>query len=146
MIYRYELACRESGLSEERIAQIRQVFDNDQKKLKRMNEQIAKNNVILVFSADSGLAAENGEACDLQIEDPNVNVEEQCIHNLDLELLGVALQPLDEDDREFLMECFNGEYDCIKRLAEKYGVTKKSIICRREKLVNRLRKEFFAEH
>lgn len=35
MSYKYEMACKETGLTEEQIAKIRQVFDTDYKKLNR---------------------------------------------------------------------------------------------------------------
>ena len=35
MIYKYEMACKEAGLTEEQIAKIRQVFDSDYKRLDR---------------------------------------------------------------------------------------------------------------
>ena len=35
MIYKYEMACKEAGLSEEQTAEIRRFFDAEKKRLKR---------------------------------------------------------------------------------------------------------------
>ena len=39
MIYKYEMACREAGLSEEKTAEIRRMFDAEYKKLKRRKKR-----------------------------------------------------------------------------------------------------------
>ena len=40
MIYKYEMACKEAGMSEETIAEIHRMFDADKKKLKRLNQRL----------------------------------------------------------------------------------------------------------
>ena len=45
MIKKYEDACRQAGLSEEQIKKIRQVFDDEKKRLKRETIEKAKNHI-----------------------------------------------------------------------------------------------------
>ena len=79
MIYKYEIACREAGLSEEQTAEIRKVFDNDKKRLKRENQRMVEEE-ILCFSMDRVQTEDDVEA--FEIEDLNANTEEQAIKKL----------------------------------------------------------------
>lgn len=79
MIYKYEMACKEAGLSEEKVVEIRRMFDNDKKKLKRENERMEKEN-IRYFSMNQ--VEEDDDFGEYSIADPRVDVEMSVLHKM----------------------------------------------------------------
>ena len=78
-----------------------------------------------------------------EIADPSVNVEEELIHQLDLEKLREVLAELDPEDREFILEYFEGENKFLNRMAEKYGLTRNQVIGRKRRILKKLKSRFF---
>ena len=78
-----------------------------------------------------------------EIADPSVNVEEELIHQLDLEKLREVLAELDPEDREFILEYFEGENKFLNRMAGKYGLTRNQIIGRKRRILKKLKSLFF---
>lgn len=78
-----------------------------------------------------------------EIADPSVNVEEELIHQLDLEKLREVLAELDPEDREFILEYFEGENKFLNRMAEKYGLTRNQVIGRKRRILKKLKSLFF---
>ncbi len=111
MIYKYEMACKEAGLTEEQIAKIRQVFDSDYKRLDR--RQKAKERYGIGWISVTDLSGANEEA-DFDLEDTDTNVEEEVLHRMSLCELRNYMQDLPEEDREFLYDCFSDRPDNLK--------------------------------
>ena len=66
------------------------------------------------------------------------------LHGTSKETISLILGlELSEEDREFLMDCFNYEADYIKRLSKKYEMTGSAVRCKKEKLLKTLREKFF---
>ena len=138
MIYKYEIACKEAGLSEEQTAEIRRFFDAEQKKLKRKKE--SKDKTQMGFFSVSDLQNEDGD--DYDIPDLSVNTEEAAIHNYELSLLRSYMDELSADDREFLYACFDDVRNADQRLSDKLGITVNQVRYRRRKLIEKLRRRF----
>lgn len=141
MIYEYERACKEAGLSEEKIKEIRRMFDAEKKRLKR--RKIAKEKSEWgYFSIDGELFKTERDQGTMDIPDPNTNVERDVIEQCEMEQLRELLNALAPEDKRFLMDYYQGEYGEKMVLAEKYGMTIQQANYRKNKLLERLRKDF----
>lgn len=143
MIYKYEIACREAGLSEERIKEIRKIFDDDKKKLKRENECMEKNDI--TYYSVFGVRPEYEDMEAYDIEDPSVNVEMEVIRKWEIEQLARFMKELSVDDRKFLYLYYeeNGANDTM--IARKLGIPRTTVQSRKKKLLKKLRKRFEEE-
>lgn len=139
MIYKYEMACKEAGLTEEQIVKIRQVFDADYKKLDRRRK--AKERYGFSWLSVSELSGSEEEE-DYTLADTETNVEEEVLHRMSLQELRGYMQELPEDDRKFLYDCFSDREDNFKWVAEKYGLKREQVKYRRRKLIQVLRNRF----
>lgn len=146
MIYKYEIACKEAGLSEEKTAEIRKFFDAEQKKLKRRNEALAKSNIYYV--SVNALEAERYEAGfdTYDIEDPDMDVEDIVLRKIDLDILRSCMDELSADDKEFLLACFNGERGIIMQLSKELGIPQTTISARKKRLFERVKKSFLEKY
>lgn len=142
MIIKYEIACREAGLSEEKTAEIRKFFDAEQKKLNRRRESRKGNGVYYLSIEGMQECAEYEDQNTFDIPDLNTNVEETAIHTWELERLNQLLNELLEEDREFLMACFAEERGSECALARRMGVSRDTVRWRKEKLVKMLKEKF----
>lgn len=134
---KYEDACREAGLSEKEIREIRKVFDSDRKALKREHKYQKRYGVEF-----RSLSASDDSGEELDIEDPDMDVEEIALHNIRLEKLRVFLEELQEEDREFILDCFESSRVQTERICNKYGITARQIFYRRQLIMTMLRKSF----
>ena len=142
MIYKYEIACREAGLSEEQTAEIRKVFDNDKKRLKRENQRMVEEE-ILCFSMDRVQTEDDVEA--FEIEDLNANTEEQAIKNWEISKLNEYLSELTVEDAAFLLACYQDVKDSDSRIAEKMGLTRNQVRYKKKMLLKHLKERFEGE-
>ena len=55
---------------------------------------------------------------------------------MDLEKLHEVLAELDPEDREFILEYFEGENKFLNRMVEKYGLTRNQVIGRKRRILN----------
>ncbi|MGN0274641.1 MAG: RNA polymerase sigma factor [Chordicoccus sp.] len=139
MIYKYEMACREAGLPEEQIAEIRRMFDAEYKRLGRRKKAKETNNISWISTADmSGADSET----EYELADENTDVEGMVLHQLELEELQGYLDELTEDDRKFLLAMFEDVENANQRMAEKLGLTIGQVRYRKEKLLKMLRARF----
>ena len=139
MNYKYEMACKEAGMREEDIQALRREFDADYKRLSRENKGKDK----LGFSSVAlSIITSDGDGFDCEIADPRANIEEDFIHNWELQRLGELMSELDPVDKEFLYDCFSGEKDLEKRICEKYGLQRNQMQYKRKKLLEQLRQGF----
>ena len=135
----YDMACKEAGMREEDIQALRREFDADYKRLSRENKRKDK----LGFSSVSlSIITSDGDGFDCEIADPRANIEEDFIHNWELQRLGELMAELDPVDKEFLYNCFSGEKDLEKRICEKYGLQRNQMQYKRKKLLEQLRQGF----
>ncbi|WP_194611694.1 RNA polymerase sigma factor [Clostridium vitabionis] len=142
MIYKYEMACREAGLPEEQIAEIRRMFDAEYKRLGRRKKAKEKSNISWISTTDmSGSESET----DYELVDENADVEGTVLHQLELEELQGYLEELTEDDRKFLLAMFEDVENANQRMAEKLGLTIGQVRYRKEKLLKMLRARFEEE-
>ncbi len=145
MIYEYELACKEAGLSEEKIKEIRRMFDAEKKKLKR--RKIAKDKCGWGFFAVEDLMV--GDILHYKgafdIPDAGMSVEDEIIYKLDLERLNECLKEFRPEDKEFLLDCFKCKRGAETYTMEKYGMTRSSVRNKKRILIDRLRKQFIDE-
>lgn len=139
MLYKYELACREAGLTEEKTKEIRQMFDTEYKRLKRRKQRQKKYGISAISVTDmSGTENE----CDYELEDPNNNVEEIVLHKMDLKDLQRYLQELPEEDRNFLYDYYSCGDKPLVYMSEKCSLTKNQVRYKRDRLIMLLRDKF----
>ena len=134
MLYKYEIACQQAGLSEEKTAEIRRMFNAQYQKLYREKVTRNRSNCEVWHMVD--LYGRDGEKGTYEVADPSVNVEEDLIHQMDLEKLHEVLAELDPEDREFILEYFEGENKFLNRMVEKYGLTRNQVIGRKRRILN----------
>lgn len=142
MIYQYEMACKEAGMSEEAIKELRKMFDTDYKHVKRQKEQRMKTGY--AFTAIDRIQDIDGEIGTVDIAD-DFDLEEDFIHRCDLGRLDEILQELSDEDRAFILDAFDQEVKTVKALAEKYEMSFYAARYRRDKLLAWLREKFFEE-
>jgi len=142
MDIKYEIACRNAGLSEENTAEIRRFFDAEKKKLNRRKEAKAKSGFVFLsmegmqeYYADSDMET-------FDVPDFETDVEEEAIHSAEIGLLRKYLEEFSEDDRVFLLECFSGDYDAISRISERTGIARTTLSSRKSRLLKRLQEKF----
>ena len=141
MIYEYELACKEAGLSEEKIKEIRRMFDAEKKRLKRRKE--AKERYGWGYISIDGMTFKTErDQGTLDIPDPNTNVEQEVMEQCEMEQLRELLNALATEDKRFLMDYYQCKYGEKMAVAEKYGMTIQQANYRKNKLLERLRKDF----
>lgn len=139
MLYKYELACREAGLTEEKTKEIRQMFDTEYKRLKRRKQRQKKYGISAISVTDmSGTENE----CDYELEDPNNNVEEIVLHKMDLKDLQRYLQEFPEEDRDFLYDYYSCGDKPLVYMSEKCSLTKNQVRYKRDRLIMLLRNKF----
>ena len=139
MIYKYEIACREAGLSDEKIKEIRKVFDDDKKKLKRENECMEKREITYysIFDVDPEY-----DFMSYEIADPSVNIEQDMIKKWEVEQLMIFVGELPLHDQEFLIAYFEEAGANDSKVAKKLGVPRTTVQSRRKKLLEKLRIRF----
>lgn len=93
-------------------------------------------------SVSLSIITSDGDGFDCEIADPRANIEEDFIHNWELQRLGELMAELDPVDKEFLYNCFSGEKDLEKRICEKYGLQRSQMQYKRKKLLEQLRQGF----
>ena len=138
MFYKYELACKAAGLSEEETAQIRNYIDTQRKKLKRENK--IKERLGISFLPLESLSGFLDEGT-YEIPDMDMDPERDAIHNLELKQLRKVMRELPEEDREFLLAVFEDYKDAEKRIGEKLGLTRGQVQYRKRKLIQILREK-----
>ncbi len=143
MKFTYEKACAHAGLTEEQTDEIRKVFSRDRDKKRSRNRAMRKSGFCFCSVSDHSAWLMNGNGVesedDFQIPDPDTDVEREAIHNLQLWELRKMMERLPVEEREFLLESFGAD-EPIKKMAERYGVSRAEIIRRRDLLVKRLRR------
>ena len=137
MIYKYELACREAGMSEEKIKEIRKIFDDEKKRLKREREYMAIHN-IGVFSPDA--VQKDGEIIGYEIPDMILDIEAEFVRKMELEELRKVIQMLSDEEREFLNICFEDVKNSNRRIAKQLGIPRTTVGDRKQKLLKKIRK------
>ena len=96
-------------------------FDADYKRVKR-EKQVKKEAGFFYYSMEL-LETEDGDSCIFEVPDPDMDVEQMVIHKMDLEKLKTILEMLSNEERHFILDCFDGEWGAGKKIAEKYGMT-----------------------
>lgn len=145
MDIKYEIACRKAGLSEEKTAEIRRFFDAEKKKLNRRKE--AKTKSGFAYLSMEGLTEylSDTDMESFDIPDVNTDVEAEAILSAEIGRLREYLEEFSAEDRDFLLECFSGEYDAISRIAERTGISRTTLSSRKSRLIKRLQAKFHVE-
>ena len=140
MIKKYEDACRQAGLSEEQIKKIRQVFDDEKKRLKRETIEKAKNHIWFIP------ISELQKHCvwmdqEWEIPDADTDVEETAMNNTLLEQLEYELSLLEVKDRELILMCFDPTVS-LREYARRTDTPLTTLINRRDRILIKLKKKF----
>lgn len=143
MLYKYEIACKNAGLNQEQINEIRKVFDVDRRRLKRENVKMEQENIRYGSMDDIDDSFDGMEKRD--IEDPRLNIELDYIKKWEMEQLQRFLTELTEEEREFLLVCFEESVMSDSRIADRLGLPRATVYNRRKRLLKKLRNRFEEE-
>lgn len=108
-------------------------------------EREARKRSVYEFRYTEDLYGRDGEKGTYEIADPSINIEEELIHQMDLEKLREALKELSPEDREFILEYFEGENKFLNRMSEKYGLTRNQVIGRKRRILKQIKSRFFED-
>ena len=143
MLYKYELACKEAGLSEEQTEEIRRFFDAEKKRLKRDKEAREEEGITFSYIVPSETESEvSGDLESRDIVDEDFDLEEIIMKKLLLEQLHKALAELPADDREFLYALYSRGYGAETALSREMKIPRQTLQRRKERLLKRLRSFF----
>ena len=92
MLWKYELACKAEGLSDEEIRKIRKIFRDDQERL-RYEKQTRKELGITIISLSS-LVNEDSRSEVIEPADPNVDVENEVMHQIEIDMIRDCLSQM----------------------------------------------------
>lgn len=143
MIYKYEIECEKAGLSKEQINEIRKVFDVDRRKLKREQERMEQENIR--YGSVDDISCEFEGIARKDIEDTRCNLELDYIRKWELEQLNRFLNELTEEEREFLLVCYEDAKLSDSRISKRLGLPRTTVQSRRLKLIEKLKKRFEEE-
>lgn len=146
MIIKYEIACREAGLSEEKTAEIRRFFDAEQKKLKRRKEAKDKSQLCFVSVEEMAEKVQDDDISTYDIPDPNMNTEAMAIAKMELDILKTCMEELSAEDREFLLACFESKRGAVAELTKKLGMPQSTISVRKKRLFEKVKKCFLEKY
>ena len=139
----YERACKEAGLPEEKIMEIRRLFDADYKRMKR--EKQAREDAGFVYYSLEQLRNPDEDVCYFEMADPDMDVEQMTLHKLDMEKLMAVLALIPEEERLFILDCFAAEWGARKEIAEKYGMTIGAVKQRKRRILKKITKMFLED-
>ena len=117
---------------------IRRIFDADYKRLDRRKKAQERNNVVIM--SVTTMVADFEEVGDYEIPDDTYNPEVLILHEIELAELREHLAELDDEDRQFLMDCFDSQIGCAAA-GEAIGLTKNQAHYKKVKLLEELRKK-----
>ena len=115
MNWQYEKACKEAGLSEDRIREIRRIFDNDKKKLMRENISIEESHTVRINIHEFG---DEGEPL-VEIPDTKTNVEDIVIRKMECERFFGLLKGFSRRSAEIYLAYLNPDVDFKHFLANR---------------------------
>lgn len=143
MIYKYEMACKEAGLSEEQTAAIRNFLDGQKKKVAHEKDVREEHGISFSFSGvSSNRIDEIGNEEEMDFVDENFDLEELIIHKLELDRLNECLDELPVDDREFILSVY-AERGYARRYAKEHGMSDMAVSRKKTALLKVLREKFF---
>lgn len=146
MIYKYELACKEAGLSEEQTAAIRNFLDGQKKKVAREKDMREKLGITFSFSSVSAdRSDEIGDEEEIDFIDQDFDLEELIIHKLELDRLNECLEQLPAEDREFILSVYS-EHGYARRYAKEHGMSDMAVSRKKAALLRTLREKFFEKN
>ena len=141
MTKNYFMACVAAGLNEEEIKEIERMLDADYKRLGRRTkaqERLAESYGVVTMSVSAMIGDSDMDSIgDFDIP-ADINIEEQILHEMELEELRKCLGELKADDKDFLLECFDSEIGCTKA-GERRGLTKNQAHYKKCQLLEKLR-------
>lgn len=146
MIYQYELACKEAGLSEEQTAAIRNFLDGQKKKV--AHEKDVREELGITFSFSSVSADrldEIGDKEEMDFVDEDFDLEELIIHKLEIDRLNECLEELPAEDREFILSVY-AERGYARRYAKEHGMNEMAVSRKKAALLQTLREKIFEKN
>mgnify|MGYP002577172822 CR=1 FL=1 len=146
MIIKYEIACKEAGLSEEQTAEIRKFFDAGKKKVKRLKD--AKERYDFGYLSLEGMTEEYNDygIYSYDIADSSSDPATTIVEKMDLELLEKCMTELEEEDRKFLLLCFEGDRGILAKLSKEMGIPESTLSARKKRLFEKVKKSFLKNY
>lgn len=143
MLWKYELACKAEGLSDEEIRKIRKIFRDDQERL-RYEKQTRKELGITIISLSS-LVNEDSRSEVIEPADPNVDVENEVMHQIEIDMIRDCLSQMKTEDADFLRELYAGRHGVETAMAKKYNLTRYEFRKKHKQLLSQLKEIFISK-
>lgn len=146
MLIKYEIACKEAGLSEEQTAEIRRFFDAGKKKVKRLKASKEKNN--FGYLSLDGMSEEYNDygIYSYDIADSSTDPGEMIVAKMEMELLEECMNELAQEDKEFLLLCFSGGRGFLAQLSKETGIPESTLSSRKRSLFEKVKKSFLKKY
>ena len=131
---------KENGVPEDKITVYKRFLDCEKKRCKR--DRLAKQKAGIVFNSIEAMVSEEMNY-GYEIPDPSQDVLGKLVHECDLEILRKSLKCLKPDEMYLLWIYFGIEDEVSARAARTLGIPVSTFKDRRNKAMEKLRKEFF---
>ena len=128
------------GKNSEEYKKLNRVLNQENKKFRRKKKSQEKHEIIFNYMSSFTDEEEDNFDCFASDED----VEEKVFHEIEMDAFRKCLRELSNEDREFLMMLYRGDRS-IRQISRDTGIAFSSLIYRRDKLFNLLRKKMLAK-
>lgn len=146
MLIKYEIACKEAGLSEEQTAEIRRFFDAGKKKVKRLKAAKERNNVGYLSLDGIGEEYNDYGIYSYEIADTSSDPAEILVAKLEMDLLEECMNELTPEEKEFLLNCFGGGRGYLAQLSKETGISESTLSSRKRSLFEKVKKSFLKKY
>ena len=135
---KYHKALIRAGFTEESetYRKIKRELDRENKAYRRDKKRREKAGII--FNSTSAITDDDGNPYDFIASEDDV--EERILHEIELQRMRICLAKLPKEDQDFLRRLYQGGYSELSRIAREWGIPRKTLEYRREKLLKKLRK------
>ena len=128
------------GKDSEEYKKLNRVLNQETKKFRRKKKSQEKHGI--VFNYMSSFTDEEDDIFECFASDEDV--EERVLHEIEMEAFRKCLNEIPAEDREFLMSLYRGDRS-LRQVGRDLGIPHNTLIYRRDKLFELLRKKMLGE-
>ena len=136
----YEKACIEAGLPEEKIKEIRKVFNDSYNSMSTEIRRREKNGISRI--SISGMT-DYEEIGDYEIEDKSADLEHNYFLDYDFNVLNEVMAQLTNDERKFIMMYFDDACENVSAVARMANIPRTTATYRITRILDDIREKFF---
>ena len=148
---KYEAICRKEGVSEQKMREIRRIFNTDVQRANREKRYREEHGISICSLSALGVGDyDTDEMGDYEIADSSGDPLEKLIADWDekeqerkLAVLQECLSELPPEEKEILLTYYGGSYGIESKMARDLGMERKAFIRLRQRLLARVQEMFF---